>query len=154
MIESFVVPSGRRAYHTLLAASFGSAFISDFSHLQIHTLAGYAAGLLILLRVLGEAMKARRGMFEDYLAAPKEVITHWKDLAAGRVRSPAAHNPSSATMALVLMVFRPSCVRGSVREYPRRAQLGSVDLYRRKYETYNRSDSFCCSCRDFECQPR
>lgn len=105
MMTEFAIHPGRRAYHTLLAASFGIAFVSDFGHLRIHVQAGYLAGLLVLLRVTIEAARRGRRMFEDYLVTPKEVAMHWKDLAAGRVVSRAAHNPSSAAMALVLMTL-------------------------------------------------
>jgi cytochrome b len=105
MIDFRGIPDSRRAYHTLLAASFGIAYVSDFRHLQVHVIAGYGAGLLILLRLLAEAVTARRGMFADYIFSAKEVLAHWKELAAGRMHRMGAHNPSSGSMALLLTAF-------------------------------------------------
>lgn len=76
-----------------LATEEGSAF---------HIWIGYAAGALLLLRLLWGFIGPKEARFSAFPPSPKAALGHMRDIAAGRRTSHRSHNPLGALMVYAL----------------------------------------------------
>ncbi len=76
-----------------LATEEGSAF---------HIWIGYAAGALLLLRLLWGFIGPREARFSAFPPSPRAALGHVRDIAAGRRASHRSHNPLGALMVYAL----------------------------------------------------
>lgn len=76
-----------------LATEEGSAF---------HVWIGYAAGALLLLRLLWGFIGPREARFSAFPPSPRAALGHVRDIAAGRRTSHRSHNPLGALMVYAL----------------------------------------------------
>lgn len=92
-----------RIFHWSLAASFLLAWLSAEDWDLLHHWAGYAAGGLIVFRLLWGFVGPRYARFGQFLRAPSAVRAYLRDLLRGRERRYIGHNPAGGAMVLCLL---------------------------------------------------
>jgi cytochrome b len=92
-----------RIFHWSLALSFAVAWLTRHSSEDIHHLAGYAAGALVLIRVLWGFIGTPYARFAQFIRAPGTIASYIVDIATGREVRYLGHNPAGGAMVIVLM---------------------------------------------------
>jgi cytochrome b len=93
-----------RIFHWGLAAVFFTAYLSGDEWLDLHTLAGYTALGLILVRIPWGIIGTRHARFTDFVRPPREALAYARDLVLGRARRHLGHNPAGGLMILAMLV--------------------------------------------------
>lgn len=92
-----------RLFHWSLVVTFFVAYFTEDDLLTLHVWAGYAAGALVLARIVWGFIGPRHARFSDFLFGP---ITAWRyvvDLLAFRARRYLGHSPAGGLMVLALL---------------------------------------------------
>jgi cytochrome b len=92
-----------RAFHWALALSFAVAWASSESWERVHDAAGYAAGVLVGLRVVWGFVGPRYARFHQFVRSPGTVLDHLQAIGEGRERRYLGHNPAGGAMIVVLI---------------------------------------------------
>ena len=92
-----------RVFHWSLVTSFVVAWFTSHSSETIHHLAGYAAGALVLLRLVWGLVGTHYARFAQFTRAPHTVLSYLRAIATGREARYLGHNPAGGAMVLVLM---------------------------------------------------
>ncbi len=93
-----------RLFHWSLVLSFATAWLSAHSWDDLHMLAGYAAGGLILLRLAWGFVGTPYARFRHFVRSPKTVIDYLKAVASGSEARHIGHNPAGGAMIVALML--------------------------------------------------
>lgn len=93
-----------RVFHWGLVLSFATAWLSRHSWEDLHHWAGYAAGALIVIRVLWGFFGTPYARFSQFVRSPAKVLGYIGDIASGSEARYIGHNPAGGAMVLVLMV--------------------------------------------------
>jgi cytochrome b len=93
-----------RAFHWALAASFAVAWLSSENWDSLHNVAGFAAGALVVLRVLWGFFGPRYARFAQFVRSPDTVIAYLGAIKDGSERRYIGHNPAGGAMIVVLLV--------------------------------------------------
>lgn len=96
-----------RIFHWGLAAAFFTAYLSGDEWPDLHTLAGYTALGLILVRIPWGIVGTRHARFTDFVRPPRDALAYARDLLLGRARRHLGHNPAGGLMILALLVTVP-----------------------------------------------
>lgn len=95
-----------RLFHWLLAASVAigatTGFLAPEWMLSLHVWSGYGLGALILFRVVWAFFGSEYSRVASFAYAPRTIIRHLRDLAAGRATHNIGHNPAGAAMIFAL----------------------------------------------------
>jgi cytochrome b len=101
-----------RVFHWTLAGAFAVAYLSGEDTLALHVWSGYAAGGLVVLRVIWGFVGTPHARFADFLFGPFASLRYLADLVRGRARRYLGHSPAGAAMVFVLL-FGLSLLVGS-----------------------------------------
>lgn len=102
-----------RIFHWSLVASFAIAWLSSEDWRALHIWAGYAAGGLILLRILYGFAGSKNARFTSFVKSPAAIAAYLRDIAQGREKRYLGHNPAGGAMILALIVSMALlCVTG------------------------------------------
>jgi cytochrome b len=93
-----------RAAHWTIVAGFFVAYFTEDDALTLHVWAGYAVGVVVLLRIVWGFVGPRHARFTEFLYRPSEVVSYLRDLLALRGRRYLGHSPAGGAMVLVLLV--------------------------------------------------
>ncbi|VAX16246.1 Ni,Fe-hydrogenase I cytochrome b subunit [hydrothermal vent metagenome] len=93
-----------RVFHWALLLAFTVAFVTEFSELKLHVVAGYTVALLVSLRIIWGVIGEKNAKFSDFVYPPATVVAHMKEMARLRHKRYLGHNPAAGTMALLLIV--------------------------------------------------
>jgi cytochrome b len=93
-----------RAGHWILAAAFFVAYFSEDDFLSLHVWAGYAAGAVILLRILWGFFGTKHARFRDFVCSPRQSLGYFLSLLRGRSRRFVGHSPAGAAMVVLLLL--------------------------------------------------
>src|SRR4051794_38450743 len=93
-----------RIFHWSLVASFAVAWLSAEDWRSLHEWAGYAAGSLIILRLLWGIIGTRYARFRQFVRSPSTVASYVRDILTGREARYLGHNPAGGLMILGLIV--------------------------------------------------
>ena len=92
-----------RIFHWSLVASFAIAWFTPRSAENIHHWAGYAAGALVLMRLLWGVLGTHHARFSQFVRHPKSVVRYLRAIVTGREARYIGHNPAGGMMVLALM---------------------------------------------------
>ncbi|MDR3472012.1 MAG: cytochrome b/b6 domain-containing protein [Devosia sp.] len=92
-----------RIFHWSLATSFAVAWLTRHSWADVHHWAGYAAGALIVLRLIWGFLGTPYARFTQFVRHPTTIIRYLSDILTGREARYLGHNPAGGAMVLVLM---------------------------------------------------
>lgn len=92
-----------RLFHWSLVTMFVVAYLSRHDAAALHHLAGYAAGALVLLRLVWGLLGTRYARFTQFVRRPKAVLGYLRDIASGREARYIGHNPAGGAMVLALL---------------------------------------------------
>lgn len=93
-----------RLFHWSLALSFATAWLTRHSSADIHHLAGYAAGALVMLRLIWGFLGTPYARFSQFVRAPRTIVAYLGAIATGREARYIGHNPAGGAMVVVLML--------------------------------------------------
>lgn len=93
-----------RLFHWSLVASFAVAWLTHEGDLGwLHQWAGYAAGALVLMRLLWGIVGTRYARFSHFIHHPSTVLAYLGDIATGREARHVGHNPAGGAMVVALL---------------------------------------------------
>jgi cytochrome b len=92
-----------RLFHWSLVLSFGVAWLTSHRSDSIHHWAGYAALLLVAVRVVWGLCGPRYARFSHFVRRPGEVISYLAEIRRGCERRHIGHNPAGGAMAVTLL---------------------------------------------------
>jgi len=93
-----------RLFHWSLVAVFSVAWLSSDLSEAVHMWAGYAAGGLIVLRVIWGLIGPRYARFSSFVRHPRAVAAYLGDIRRGREARHIGHNPAGGAMILALIL--------------------------------------------------
>jgi cytochrome b len=93
-----------RLGHWLLAVAFLVAFVTEEDLIGLHVWAGYAAGAIVVLRVIWGFIGSRYARFSDFLYGPATAVRYGLDLLRFRAKRYVGHSPAGAAMVFALLV--------------------------------------------------
>lgn len=95
-----------RLFHWSLAAAIAVALytglVADARSTPLHIWAGVIAAVLVALRVMWGVWGSTHARFADFVAGPRELAQHVRELATGRAPRHRGHNPLGGAMILAL----------------------------------------------------
>ena len=93
-----------RLFHWTLALSFALAWFSAKSWDDLHIWAGYAAGLLVAVRLVWGVIGTPTARFSQFVRAPGQVLAYLKAVAVGHEARYIGHNPAGGAMVIALLL--------------------------------------------------
>jgi cytochrome b len=93
-----------RLSHWSLALSFAIAWLSANPWGDLHILAGYATGALILARVAWGVVGSPYARFSQFVRSPRGVLAYLKAIARGGEPRYVGHNPAGGAMVIALIL--------------------------------------------------
>jgi len=102
-----------RVFHWSLAALFVSAYATADEIEKVHTTAGYAIGVLIVLRVLWGFVGPAHARFGNFVRSPREILAYARGVALLRAPRHLGHNPAGGLMIVALLaMLAATCITG------------------------------------------
>jgi len=93
-----------RLFHWSLVLSFVVAWLTRHGNENVHYLAGYAAALLVALRVVWGLVGTHYARFMQFIRSPRTVLGYLRDILTGREARYLGHNPAGGAMIIVLLL--------------------------------------------------
>lgn len=94
-----------RLFPWSLVAGFATAYLSGEAEApDLHVIAGYAIGGLVLFRLLWGFTGPRHARFRDFVFPPATVLGYTRELLRGQARRYLGHNPLGGAMVVVMLV--------------------------------------------------
>ena len=93
-----------RLFHWSLALSFAVAMLSANILENLHIWAGYAAGGLVVMRVVWGFIGPPYARFSQFVRSPRTILRYLKAIARGNEERHVGHNPAGGAMIIVLML--------------------------------------------------
>jgi len=92
-----------RIFHWVLVTAFVVAWATGDDWMNLHELAGYTIGGLLLFRLLWGLIGPRHARFSDFVRPPREIAAYLADVVRFRARRYVGHNPAGGAMVLALL---------------------------------------------------
>ena len=93
-----------RLFHWCLALSFAVAYFSANTWENVHMWAGYAAGSLVLLRLVWGFIGTPYARFTHFVRSPGTIVAYLKAIASGSEARHVGHNPAGGAMIVALIL--------------------------------------------------
>ena len=94
-----------RLFHWSLVLSFVVAWLTRHGNENVHHLAGYAAALLVALRVVWGLVGTHYARFMQFTRSPRTVLGYLRDIVTGREARYLGHNPAGGAMVIALLAM-------------------------------------------------
>jgi cytochrome b len=92
-----------RIFHWSLVASFAVAWLTGDEWMSLHEYAGYAAGALVVLRLIYGIAGPHYARFSQFVRRPAATFLYARDIIFNREQRYIGHNPLGALMVLALL---------------------------------------------------
>ncbi len=92
-----------RLFHWSLVVAFAVAYFSANRWDDVHTVAGYAAGGLVALRLAWGVIGTPHARFSSFVRSPRTVIAYLRAMVAGTEARHIGHNPAGGAMIIALI---------------------------------------------------
>ena len=92
-----------RLLHAALILLLPATWWTGGSEGRLHEILGYAAGLVVVLRVLWGFAGSPRARFATWLRGPRATVAYLRRLREGRAPRHVGHNPLGAWMIIALL---------------------------------------------------
>lgn len=92
-----------RLFHWGLAAAFFVAWLTGDEWNAFHTVAGYTALALVLMRIPWGVVGTRHARFSDFVRSPQAAVRYLCELLGGRPPRYVGHNPAGGLMIVALL---------------------------------------------------
>ena len=93
-----------RIFHWSLVVSFAVAWLTSHSWETLHHLAGYAAALLIGIRLIWGLIGTRYARFASFVRHPRAIIDYLRAIVTGSEARHIGHNPAGGAMIVALIL--------------------------------------------------
>lgn len=92
-----------RVFHWSLVLTFAVAWLTRHSSDDLHHLAGYAAGALVLLRVVWGVIGTHYARFRQFVRGPQTTVGYLRAIVTGHEARYLGHNPAGGLMIVALL---------------------------------------------------
>lgn len=92
-----------RVLHWALAASIAAAWITSGQTGPLHEWTGYAAAVVMALRLAWGFIGTPHARFADFVKPPRAVLAYLRQVASGSAPRHLGHNPAGGAMVLALL---------------------------------------------------
>ena len=118
-----------RIFHWSLVTSVFVTLFTEDDLLDLHILAGYGAGLLIVARIVWGLVGPPYARFSNFIYAPAEVISYLSGLRTRAAPRYLGHSPAGGAMVIVLMIVVVLLVTTGLASYGAEENLGPLAAY-------------------------
>ncbi len=94
-----------RIFHWSLVFAFAIAFITGEESQNLHIVAGYFVGGLLLFRLVWGIIGPKHAKFSDFLYSPSITLSYMRDSMIGRAKRYMGHNPAGSAMVFAMLVI-------------------------------------------------
>src|SRR6516225_913520 len=94
-----------RIFHWSVVVLFAIAYVTGDEVQRVHIIAGYVVAALVALRIVWGLVGPRHARFADFVRAPREVLTYFRDVLLLRAQRYIGHNPAGGLMVVALLVM-------------------------------------------------
>jgi len=106
-----------RIFHWSLVIAFTLAYASGDEWEDLHVLAGYTVGGLVVFRLLWGLVGSRHARFSDFVRGPAAIKAYLKRLLRHDVPRYLGHNPAGGAMIVLLLISLTGTVLGGLALY-------------------------------------
>ena len=99
-----------RIAHWLLVAVFFVAFVTEGEPLQPHVIAGYTAGIIVILRIVWGFIGSRHARFSNFVKPPRAVLAYTADHLRGKSPRFLGHSPAGGAMVVLIILMLAATV--------------------------------------------